>query len=428
MKSNLAISVRGLGKAYTLARNAEKHSTLAEAALHRLRHPLSSSRNETFWALRDVSFDLAKGEVVGIIGRNGAGKSTLLKILSRITKPTTGEIDLNGRIGSLLEVGTGFHPELTGRENIYLNGHILGMRKQEIDRQFDAIVDFAGVEKFLATPVKRYSSGMYVRLAFAVAAHLRADILVVDEVLAVGDAEFQKKCMGKMRDVATSGRTVLFVSHNMNAVASLCNVGILLHKGQLRAIGPAGEILDDYCSLLDAKDYVDLSEHPSRAPAYQPIIRSVSFSDESGSTALFEPGAKMKINLEIDARKTIRSPKLSVGVTSSRGERIFAIASYMGESGLSTLEGIVTVACTFMLPALVPGRYTLDIGIGDDAVQFLDAVYAAAAFDIRESNYLGMTHGYFPEMGYVMVRSKWDLAGASADSGPAIPVAAESRP
>src|SRR4051794_37460451 len=208
---DIAVSVRGLSKAYTIAHNAERQVTLAEQMLQRLRNPFKRAQTETFWALKDVDFDIKKGDVVGIIGRNGAGKSTLLKVLSRITQPTAGEIDLYGRVGSLLEVGTGFHPELTGRENIYLNGAILGMSRREIDREFDAIVEFAGIEQFLDTPVKRYSSGMYVRLAFAVAAHLDPEILIIDEVLAVGDLEFQNKCLGKMKDVATSGRTVLFV-------------------------------------------------------------------------------------------------------------------------------------------------------------------------------------------------------------------------
>src|SRR5271168_2534792 len=206
---DIAISVRGLSKAYKINHDDEKHITLAETILSRLKNPLRRPRFETFWALKDVNFEIQKGDIVGIIGRNGAGKSTLLKVLSRITEPTSGEVDIYGRVGSLLEVGTGFHPELTGRENVYLNGAILGMTKGEIRKQFDAIVDFAGVEKFLDTPVKRYSSGMYVRLAFGVAAHLQSEILVVDEVLAVGDAEFQRKCLGKMKDVASGGRTVL---------------------------------------------------------------------------------------------------------------------------------------------------------------------------------------------------------------------------
>src|SRR5881394_3516952 len=230
---DLAISIRGLSKSYAVAHNAVRHSTLAEALLYKASHPLRREQAETFWALRDVSFDIHQGDVIGIIGRNGAGKSTLLKILSRITEPTAGEIDIFGRIGSLLEVGTGFHPELTGRENIFLNGTILGMSRREVARQFDAIVDFAGVEKFLDTPVKRYSSGMYVRLAFAVAAHLDPDILLIDEVLAVGDQEFQQKCLGKMKDVASHGRTVLFVSHNMQAVSLLCNRGVYLKAGEV---------------------------------------------------------------------------------------------------------------------------------------------------------------------------------------------------
>src|SRR5438046_6370287 len=212
--SDIAISVRCIAKAYTIRHAVQPATTLGEESVNRLRHPIRRDQKEIFWALKDVSFDVKRGEVVGIIGRNGAGKSTLLKILSRITDMTEGEVDLYGRVGSLLEVGTGFHQDLSGRENIFLNGSILGMTHAEIRKQFDAIVDFAGVEKFLDTPVKRYSSGMYVRLAFAVAAHLGSEILIVDEVLSVGDAEFQGKCMGKMREVSTDGRTVLLVSHN----------------------------------------------------------------------------------------------------------------------------------------------------------------------------------------------------------------------
>ncbi len=244
--SELAASIRGLGKSYRIVHNLVEHITLAEALLHRLRHPFRRIESETFWALRDVSLDVKRGEVVGIIGRNGAGKSTLLKILSRITEPTEGIVDLYGRTGSLLEVGTGFHKELTGRENIYLNGSILGMKRREIDRHFDAIVEFSGVEKFLDTPVKRYSSGMYVRLAFAVAAHLDPEILIVDEVLAVGDMAFQKKCLGKMQDVAGEGRTVLFISHNMPTVAKLCSRAILLEQGRLTMDGPPQQVIERY--------------------------------------------------------------------------------------------------------------------------------------------------------------------------------------
>jgi lipopolysaccharide transport system ATP-binding protein len=245
------IHVEGIGKRYRLGQSI-RHDTLRDAIMHRARigkrcpSPSEGGAEEHFWALRDVSFDVGEGEVVGIIGRNGAGKSTLLKILSRITPPTEGQIRLRGRVASLLEVGTGFHPELSGRENIYMNGAILGMRHQEIRAKFDEIVSFAEVEKFLDTPVKRYSSGMYVRLAFAVAAHLEPEILVVDEVLAVGDAEFQKKALGKMSRVVEQGRTVLFVSHNMAAVSRLCGKGILLERGSIKLEGRADQVVHAY--------------------------------------------------------------------------------------------------------------------------------------------------------------------------------------
>jgi lipopolysaccharide transport system ATP-binding protein len=241
-----AIRISNLSKSYTIAHDRQRASNLGEAVMQKLRNPFQRSTTETFWALKDIDLEIEQGDVVGIIGRNGAGKSTLLKILSRITEPTTGRIELYGRVGALLEVGTGFHPELTGRENIFLNGAILGMRRPEIRKQFDAIVDFAGVEKFLDTPVKRYSSGMYVRLAFAVAAHLNPEILIVDEVLAVGDAEFQRKCLGKMKDVANSGRTVLFVSHHMQSVKVLCNRGMYLERGRVAQVGSVDNAIDLY--------------------------------------------------------------------------------------------------------------------------------------------------------------------------------------
>lgn len=267
-KSDIAVSVRGLSKSYTIRHQGQQHVTLAESLLARARHPFARSPHETFWALKDIEFDIKKGDVVGIIGRNGAGKSTLLKILSRITEPTTGQIDLYGRVGSLLEVGTGFHPELTGRENIFLNGAILGMTKAEIRKQFDAIVDFAGVEQFLDTPVKRYSSGMYVRLAFAVAAHLESEILIVDEVLSVGDAEFQRKCLGKMKEVASDGRTVLFVSHQMNAVRALCDRCMQIVGGKIERMGPSANVVDEYlANQADAEtDWQNGGEHFVGAP------------------------------------------------------------------------------------------------------------------------------------------------------------------
>lgn len=259
-----AIKVENLGKKYTIKHeNQTRYSTLRDQLSlgvrsigNRLRHPLQPAQNndetEQFWALRDINFEIQPGDRVGIIGRNGAGKSTLLKILSRITAPSTGKVTINGRVASLLEVGTGFHPELSGRENIFLNGAVLGMRKHEIQKKFDEIVDFAEVEKFLDTPVKHYSSGMYVRLAFAVAAHLEPEILIVDEVLAVGDAQFQKKCLGKMDEVSRSeGRSVMFVSHNTGAISQLCNRSIFLQKGKIIESGDTSEVIDCYLKTSD---------------------------------------------------------------------------------------------------------------------------------------------------------------------------------
>jgi lipopolysaccharide transport system ATP-binding protein len=266
MSSETMISVRGLCKAYTIGHSSHRATTLAEAIAQRVRHPLQRASRETFWAVSDVSFDVKRGDVVGIIGRNGAGKSTLFKLLSRITPPTTGVIDLFGRVGSLLEVGTGFSAELTGRENIYLNGTILGMKRREISARFDEIVEFSGVSAFLDTPVKRYSSGMYVRLAFAVAAHLDPEILIVDEVLSVGDAEFQEKCLGRIRQVARDGRTVLFVSHNMSSVTQLCNRVMVMNRGQLQFDGDVAAGTAAYMEALQSSARQNSADSARSAP------------------------------------------------------------------------------------------------------------------------------------------------------------------
>jgi lipopolysaccharide transport system ATP-binding protein len=259
-RSAPAISVRGVSKRYFIGHVA-RATTLAERVVQAVRHPFARDAREALWALHECSFDIARGDLVGIIGRNGAGKSTLLKLLSRITEPTSGEILMYGRVGALLEVGTGFHPELTGRENVYLNGTILGMRRREIVARFDEIVAFAEVERFLDTPVKHYSSGMYVRLAFAVAAHLEPEILIVDEVLAVGDSEFQRKCLGKMEEVAHAGRTVLFVSHNMQAVSTLTRRALVLDRGACVFDGATADAIAHYRSMQTA--------HADSAPAYR---------------------------------------------------------------------------------------------------------------------------------------------------------------
>ena len=283
--SDIVIQVEKLGKLYRIRRAQTRHDTLRDALAAGVRAPLEWLRRngrpgpqgapDHIWALKDVSFEVKQGEVLGIIGRNGAGKSTLLKILSRITEPTEGRALLRGRVGSLLEVGTGFHPELTGRENIYLSGAILGMRRAEIERKFDEIVAFAEIEQFLDTPVKRYSSGMYVRLAFAVAAHLEPEILLVDEVLAVGDAAFQKKCLGKMGDVAREGRTVLFVSHNMQAVQNLCDRAVLLRNGVVACLGHTSQVVAEYMSSsLESRLYVQWSLDNAPGNAYARLLKA----------------------------------------------------------------------------------------------------------------------------------------------------------
>lgn len=283
MSSDIAISVRGLSKSYVIRHNQQSHTTLGEAFVHRLKHPLERAEREEFWALEDISFDVNQGEVLGVIGRNGAGKSTLLKVLSRITAPTRGEVNIYGRVGSLLEVGTGFHPELTGRENIYLNGSILGMRRREIDRRFDEIVNFADVEQFLDTPVKRYSSGMYVRLAFAVAAHLDTDILLVDEVLAVGDAQFQQKCLGKLGEAGQAGKSVIFISHSMDAIRALVGRCLVVEHGTVALDGPTADAVRRY-EGRDAASAAERAWPPGRSPGDATArLRAVRVLNGSGA-------------------------------------------------------------------------------------------------------------------------------------------------
>ena len=342
MSSDLAISVRNLGKTFQIADAEPRATTLAELVARKIRKPFTQRRNRAaFEALQDVSFEVRKGEVLGIIGRNGAGKSTLLKILSRITPPTRGEVDLYGRVGSLLEVGTGFHPELTGRENIYLNGALLGMDRRDIDREFDSIVAFAETEQFLDTPVKRYSSGMYVRLAFAVAAHLRPDILIVDEVLAVGDLAFQRKCLGKMDEVAhRAGATVIFVSHQMSAIRTLCTRALVLEKGAIAGEGAVEGMLARYLALNSAGLGVSTELPPGEpdAPAHATALHT--FNAAALPSATFRLGEPWRIRLEFEVRRTL--PHVIAGL------------------GLRNLEGL-PIATWWSAPRdLGPGRYHVD--------------------------------------------------------------------
>jgi lipopolysaccharide transport system ATP-binding protein len=336
--SDLAVSINNVSKAYRINSQQNRPTTLGEALGDLFSRRLRRSPRERFWALRDIFLDVQRSEVLGIIGRNGAGKTTLLKILSRITEPTTGQIDLYGRVGSLLEVGTGFHPELTGRENIYLNGSILGMRRSEIDKKFDSIVAFAETEMFLDTPIKRYSSGMYVRLAFAVAAHLNPDILIVDEVLAVGDLQFQKKSMDHMESAAAGeGKTILFVSHNMTAIAKLCQRVVLLDRGTIQAVGPPTEIVARHLKMAAARHQavVSLAGDDLPRPLERLVVTTINSRGEiTGSIRL---GEYWRIRLEFEISKPI-------------GHCIVA-------AGLKTL-GLIPVITYWSEPAdLTSGRY-----------------------------------------------------------------------
>ncbi len=355
MTNDIAIRVRGLTKSYTIEHNKEKHSTLAETMLQNIKTPFRRREKETFWALQEMSFDIEAGDVVGVIGRNGAGKSTLLKILSRITEPTSGVIELYGRIGSLLEVGTGFHPELTGRENVYLNGAILGMSHREIARQFDAIVAFSGVEKFLDTPVKRYSSGMYVRLAFAVAAHLSTEILLVDEVLAVGDVEFQEKCLGKIKDVANTGRTVIFVSHHMQSVSVLCKKAMFLERGKALYFGEVPVAIDHYVRSFGKKS-TSVSDARRRPGTGELRLTSVEPSKE-----FFESGEEKRINITIERFSRFEGKYfISCAVVNALGVAILHCDSRMTGHWVDASD---TYHGQFILrtPWLRPGEYRVDM-------------------------------------------------------------------
>jgi lipopolysaccharide transport system ATP-binding protein len=396
MSSNVVIRIEEVSKSFKIHHRGQGEGlrhVLEDIALkpvrmlvrerHLSQRPVGAGRvvspqkpqNEEFWALRDISLEIRQGEVVGIIGRNGAGKSTLLKVLSRITEPTRGRIGIKGRVASLLEVGTGFHPELTGRENIFLNGAILGMSRQEIVGHFDEIVDFAGVEKFVDTPVKRYSSGMYVRLAFAVAAHLNPEILIIDEVLAVGDSEFQKKCLGKMREVASgSGRTILFVSHQLPSVVSLCSRVCLLQSGRVVADGEAKSVVEIYqkqtLNLEDATPAQLMETRPGRG-----TLRIQSIKPER---TVFEPAAEKRFIIQVITINPNEVPcYLALYFLNEKGQQLFVIDSRHVDQGINPGQPFETTV-TLRTPWMSPGEYRIDaylLGYGvidkwEDACRF----------------------------------------------------------
>ncbi|GAA5036470.1 ABC transporter ATP-binding protein [Marivirga lumbricoides] len=362
--SDTAIKVEGLGKQYIIGH--KKQGDLRYALGDKIKGLFKpdASEKEIFWALKDINFEIKHGEAVGIIGRNGAGKSTLLKILSRITEPSTGRFTINGRVSSLLEVGTGFHMELTGRENIYLNGTILGMKRAEIRQKFDEIVDFSGVEKFLDTPVKHYSSGMKVRLAFSVAAHLEPEILIVDEVLAVGDAEFQKKCLGKMDQVSKNeGRTVVFVSHNMGAVQNLCSRGILIKEGKLKLDDRIETVINEYkrysFSDLNGKKYI--SDSQIREGRGIAKIQSIEIIENGENVEFFTIGsnAVFRLKIENNSQESLKNVEIAVGVDDSLNNRIIHLSNYFSNHPIELIPGKNTIDINIQNLPLMEGRYSL---------------------------------------------------------------------
>ena len=414
--SDVAVSVQNLSKSFRIAHRRsglpgyrtlhDELVTLPRRLINRLRAS-GRSTSETFWALNDVSFDIKKGEAVGIIGSNGAGKSTLLKILNRITEPTRGGVDIYGRVGALLEVGTGFHPELTGRENIFLNGAVLGMTRAEIKRKFDEIIAFAEVEKFLDTPVKRYSSGMYVRLAFAVAAHLDPEILLIDEVLAVGDAEFQKKCLAKMEDiVASEGRTVIFVSHNMDAVCHLCSRGVLLRNGEVAKIGRAADVVSAYLGgEQDQTPEID----------FAPIESDASFqfaglyNSKGQPTSSFSTREPVLLKCSFTVRRRIEGLQPSFSVFNFKGDQIFYASLSMAQPAIAVEDtGNHNISAQIPGHLLLPGNYSLTLALHTPKTKLYDLRKHALGFTVlstMDDRFDGFTGD---DLGHVYADVKWE--------------------
>jgi lipopolysaccharide transport system ATP-binding protein len=418
--TDLAVKVESLSKRYRIGTRKERHDTLRDQIVSNLRslfgRSLASQQagaSDSIWALKDVSFEVKQGEVLGIIGRNGAGKSTLLKILSRITEPTSGRVEIDGRIASLLEVGTGFHPELTGRENVYLNGTILGMKRAEINRKFDEIVAFAGIEQFLDTPVKRYSSGMYVRLAFAVAAHLEPEILIVDEVLAVGDAGFQRKCLSKMQDVAKSGRTVLFVSHNLAAMQALCTRGLFLSEGRVKLDGPIADAVkqyvNEYASITDIK-LLNRTDREGDGLLYftdfwledgqgMPIKTILTGQDVRFCFAYQSKQRLSKVHVAFNLHETIGDPLVNCN-TADVGQ------------DFDVEPGVGVIVCEVKRFPLRSNRYTGNI-FCRTSVGLLDWVKAAFQVEVEDGDFYGT--GRLEKQGKMLLMHSWTVDTKSKD-------------
>jgi lipopolysaccharide transport system ATP-binding protein len=419
-----AIRAEGLGKQYRIGGPRVRYRTMRDTLVESVQAPFRRARallqgqaygaaglQEVIWALRDVSFEVKQGEVIGLIGRNGAGKSTLLKILSRITAPTEGYIEGFGRVGSLLEVGTGFHPELTGRENVYLNGAILGMSRREIDDKLDEIVSFAEVEKFIDTPVKHYSSGMYLRLAFAVAAHLEPEILLVDEVLAVGDAAFQKKCLGRMNDVARAGRTVVFVSHNMAAISNLCNRCLLLDGGQVILNGDTATVVGQYLSTVHDRASIDLAERKDRTGDGRFRFQKIWMTDETGEPiSSVASGGEMSFVLEYKAAsgETLSNVKTAINVRDLHGQVLFDLGTHFTDNDFDSLAGQGQLRCHVPSLPLIADTYIVSLWASANNIDS-DFIENAFQFTVTRSDFYGTgVYPVKPKHGTFLVPHSWE--------------------
>jgi len=416
--SDFAIRAENIGKRYRLGETVGNYSTFRESMAGWFRRSskkdIEQASDDELWALRNLNFEVNQGDVLGIVGRNGAGKSTLLKVLSRVTEPTEGYAEIRGRVGSLLEVGTGFHPELTGRENIFLNGAILGMKRAEISAKFDEIVDFSEVEKFIDTPVKRYSSGMYLRLAFAVAAHLEPEILVVDEVLAVGDAEFQRKCIGKMSDVAQQGRTVLFVSHNMSAILRLTQETMVINKGRMVMRAPSAQAVDYYLSQGFSEEGSrcwDADEIPASAGPFKPIeLRVVNAQGNEASTVRSVEPCSFEVEYEIS--EPITGLRVGLYLMSTRGEYIFTSFDTDEPEQYEAMTvrpaGRYVSRCNIPADMLNEGRYVIGVNASSFKIRRYFHDERALAFNVDAAGAPG-THWPEPRLGPVRPRLDWKI-------------------
>ncbi len=413
------IKTENLGKAYTIGhQKLECDQNFREMLMQSMRgfgqrilHPLSPNREmvdlEEFWAIKDICLEIKQGERVGIIGRNGAGKSTLLKILSRITEPTSGSVYMRGRIASLLEVGTGFHPELTGRENVFLNGAILGMPRQEIRKKFDEIVAFSEVEKFLDTPVKRYSSGMYVRLAFAVAAHLEPEILLVDEVLAVGDAAFQKKCLGKMKNVAQEGRTIVFVSHNMAAIQNLCSKTVVLNKGVLDFSGETSVGIKNYLKKNLNKIQISLPKREDRTGKGIVKFTDIAFETADGTPVeLLQSGIDACIRISFKSTRDLANVIFRMQFVTQEGQLLFVCNNFHSSQPFSALPAISSVICTIPNLPLPSGTYYIHLQCVENK-EVMDEIEYAIGIDVEKGDFFKT--GLIPNLkGGLYVNHRWE--------------------